>query len=77
MAQTVERRDSRQIRPVLVQACELLEAIVAGMNSRNTMSNFAMARYVQQNFPELSSAEIHITVIAVENFRRNERVNSL
>ena len=74
---TDERRQHNQVREVFVQACELLAPIVAGNDTIKTVSNFAMAHMVEQHFPELSPAEIHIVILTVEKMHREERLQAI
>lgn len=72
-----ERRQHHQVREVFVQACELLAPIVAGNDTVKTVSNFAMAHMVQEHFPELTSAEVHIVIVTVEKMHREERLHAI
>ncbi|MFA6014762.1 MAG: hypothetical protein WC742_06795 [Gallionellaceae bacterium] len=74
---TDERRQHTQVREVFVRACELLAPIVAGNDTIKTVSNFAMAHMVEQHFPELSPAEIHIVIATVEKLHREERLQAI
>ena len=70
-----EFRKFRPVRASLVQAGEFLAPIVAANVNRKIMSSFAMTLMVRQHFPQLSTAEIHIVIIAVEKLHRNEVVH--
>ncbi len=72
-----ERREHNQVREIFVHACELLAPIVAGNDTVRTFLNFAMARMVQEHFPELSAAEIQIVIITVEKLHREERLQAI
>ena len=72
-----ERREHHQIREIFAQACTLLAPIVAGNDTVKTISNFAMAHMVQEHFPELSAAEIHIVIVTVEKLHREERLQAI
>lgn len=72
-----ERREHHQVREVFVHACELLAPIVAGNDTIKTISSFAMARMVQQHFPELSTSEIHIVIVTVEKLHREKRLQTI
>lgn len=63
-----------QAREVFVHAIELLAPIVAENDSVTRISSFAMARIVQAHFPELSPAETHVVIVAVEIFHRENRL---
>lgn len=72
-----ERREHHQVREIFVHACELLAPIVAANDTVKTISNFAMARMVQEHFPELSAAEINIVIVTVEKMHREERLQAI
>ena len=67
-----ERRVHSQVREVFVSACELLAPIVAGNDTVKMVSSFAMMQIVKENYPELSSTEIHIIISTVEKMHREE-----
>lgn len=69
-----ERREHHRVREVFVQACELLAPVIAGNDRVKTVSSFAMAHMVQDHFPELSTAEIHIVIATAEKMHREERL---
>ncbi len=72
-----ERREHHPVRKIFVQACELLAPIVAGNDTVKTVSNFAMAHMVQEHFPQLSSAEVHIVILTVEKIHKEERLHAI
>ena len=72
-----ERRKNPEIRDIFVHACELLAPVVAGNDKVKTVSNFAMAHMVQEHFPGLSSAEVHIVVMTVEKLHKEERLRAI
>jgi hypothetical protein len=72
-----ERRRHHQIREVFVRACELLAPVLAGNDIAPTVSSFAMARMVQDHFPELKAAEVHVIVVTVEKLHREERLHAM
>lgn len=72
-----ERREHHQVREIFVHACELLAPIIAGNDTVKTFSNFAMAHMVQEHFPELSAAEVHIVILTVEKLHREERLRAI
>ena len=74
---TTERREHTQVREIFAQACELLAPVVAGNDTVKTVSNFAMAHMVQEHFPGLSAAEIHIVIVTVEKLHREERLHAI
>jgi hypothetical protein len=76
-APATERRENHKIREVFAQACALLAPIVAGNDNVKTISNFAMAHMVQEHFPELTSAEVHIVILTVEKIHREERLQAI
>ena len=76
-ATTDERREHHPVREIFVQACELLAPIVAGNDTVKTVSNFAMAHMVQEHFPQLSSAEVHIVILTVEKIHKEERLHAI
>lgn len=74
---SAERRENPKIRDIFVQACALLAPVVAGNDTVKTVSNFAMAHMVQDHFPELTSAEVHIVIMTVEKMHREERLQAI
>lgn len=74
---TTERRENHRVREVFIQACKLLAPVVAGNDQVKTVSNFAMAHMLQEHFPELSSAEVHIVIATAEKVHREERLHAL
>ncbi len=72
-----DRREHHQVREVFAQACALLAPIVAGNDTVKTFSNFAMAHMVQEHFPELSAAEVHIVIVTVEKLHKEERLQAI
>jgi hypothetical protein len=72
-----ERREHHQVREIFTQACALLAPVVAGNDNVKTISNFAMAHMVQEHFPELTSAEVHIVILTVEKMHREERLQAI
>lgn len=74
---TTERRENHQVREVFERACGLLAPIVAGNDNVKTVSNFAMAHMVEEHFPELSSAQVHIVIETVEKMHREDRINAI
>lgn len=72
-----ERRRHHQIREIFVHACELLAPVLAGNDSVQTVSSFAMTRMVQDHFPALTSAEAHVVVVTVEKLHREERLHAI
>lgn len=72
-----ERRQHQQVRDIFVHACDLLAPIVEGNDRTITVSNFAMTHILQENFPVLSLAEIHIVIATVEKMHRAELLNGI
>ena len=73
----IERRENPRVREVFVRSCELLAPFVAQNNGSKTVSNFAMAHMLTDHFPQLSSAEIHITILTVERLHQQNRLHQL
>ena len=67
-----ERRVHHHVREVFVTGCELLAPIVAGNDTVKLVSSFAMMQIVKENFPELSSSDVHIIISTVEKMHREE-----
>lgn len=72
-----ERRQHQQVREIFTHACDLLAPIVEGNDRTVTVSNFAMTHILQENFPDLTLAEIHIVIATVEKLHRAERLNGI
>lgn len=76
-APAIERRENHRVREIFAQACALLAPVVAANDNVKTVSNFAMAHMVQEHFPELTSAEVHIVILTVEKMHREERLQAI
>ena len=72
-----DRRENPRIREIFAQACTLLAPVVAGNDNIKTVSSFAMTHMVQDHFPELTSAEVHIVIVTVEKMHREERLHAI
>jgi len=71
---STERRQYSHVREVFVQACDLLAPLVAENARTKSVSNFAMSHMLQEHFPELSTAEIHIVLVTAEKMHQASRL---
>lgn len=68
-----ERRIHPSARRIFVKACVLLAPLVES----NEISPFAMMHMIRDRFPELSVAEAHIVIVAIERLHRERRLQTM
>lgn len=65
-----ERRTHHKVRKVFSEACVLIAPMLVSSGNPLNMSNFAIAHMLQNHFPELSHAEVHVLITAAERLYR-------
>lgn len=67
-----DRRMHAQVREVFDEACALL-APMMGAVKQGYVSDFALTHIVHDNFPDLTSEEVEVLILAVRHYDAQEK----